>query len=203
MLDAHTLAEPLSLHWAIRNIPAHEHASPAPSRIVSLLAAGFDVNRPYLSSERPPYPIEKGDSPLHVAAAVVRPNVIRFLANNGANISATNSMRETALHRLVLLTYSEDNFARPGDQAIEDAAAALVEAGIDLSAKDGKNRTALQYVEENEAHHRRKVDLRMKSDPAFAKSYRPKKDGELLHFDRMAALLGRKPTGFLARLFGP
>lgn len=68
-----------------------------------------------------------GDTPLHVASAEGRLDVVKFLLANGADINILNKKGQTALHKTSALNIAE----------------ALVTAGVDVNILDHKERTAL------------------------------------------------------------
>lgn len=79
-----------------------------------------------------------GDSPLHTAAEVGRASVLKQLIRNGADYLATNDVGRNALHTAAELC--------PEFSSLKEVTSALLNAGVDLGAKDLSDVTVLEII---------------------------------------------------------
>ena len=93
----------------------------------------------------------KEQSPLHVCASRLSysSKPLRMLIDKGADVSARDSEKRSALHHLALnKKYTSDGAkeAKKARSAICEAVAALLKAGTDASKKDASKKTAIEYA---------------------------------------------------------
>lgn len=86
------------------------------------------------------------DGTTSLIMAGAHPDIVRWLLDHGANVNHSNENGETALIRVAILVWYLPDYEDEQHSAALVSARLLVERGADLSVKDAKGRSALDYA---------------------------------------------------------